>query len=60
MQPSRVSFGTYYSLKCLFIILSEGLQTFVESQGRVSEFSKRTSIETEIFLEVLSDLYVSA
>ena len=30
----------------------KGLQTFVESQGGVSEFSKRTSIKPEIFLEV--------
>ena len=28
----------------------KGLQTFVESQGGVSEFSKHTSIEPEIFL----------
>ncbi len=27
----------------------KGLQTFVESQGGVSEFSKRTSIEPETF-----------
>ena len=33
----------------------KGLQTFVESQGGVSEFSKRTSIKPEIFLEVLSE-----
>ena len=33
----------------------KGLQTFVESQGGVSEFSKRTSIEPEIFLEALSE-----
>ncbi len=32
----------------------KGLQTFVESQGGVSEFSKHTSIEPEIFLEALS------
>ena len=32
----------------------KGLQTFVESQGGVSEFSKRTSIEPEIFWEALS------
>ena len=32
----------------------KGLQTFVESQGGVSEFAKHTSIEPEIFLEALS------
>ena len=32
----------------------KGLRTFVESQGGVSEFSKRTSIEPEVFSEVLS------
>ena len=32
----------------------KGLQTFVESQGEVSEFSKCTSIEPEIFWEALS------
>ena len=29
----------------------KGLQTFIESQGGVSELSKRTSIKPEIFLE---------
>lgn len=33
----------------------KGLQTFVESQGGVSELSKRTNIEPEIFLDVLSN-----
>ena len=32
----------------------KGLQTFVESQGGVSEFAKHTSIEPEIFSEALS------
>ena len=32
----------------------KGLRTFVESQGGVSELSKRTSIEPEILSEVLS------
>ena len=32
----------------------KGLQTFVESQGGISEFSKHTSIDPETFLEVLS------
>ena len=32
----------------------KGLQTFVESQGAVSELSKRTCIEPKIFLEALS------
>ena len=32
----------------------KGLRTFVESQGGVPELSKRTNIEPEIFLEVLS------
>ena len=33
----------------------KGLRTFVESQGGVSELSKRTNIEPKIFSEVLSD-----
>ncbi len=33
----------------------KGLRTFVESQGGVSELSKRTNIEPEIFLDVLSN-----
>jgi DNA-binding phage protein len=32
----------------------KGLRTFVESQGGVSELSKRTNIEPEILSEVLS------
>lgn len=32
----------------------KGLQTFVESQGEISEFSKHTSIGPETFLEALS------
>ena len=33
----------------------KGLRTFVESQGGVPELSKRTNIEPEILLEVLSN-----
>ena len=33
----------------------KGLQTFIESQGGVSELSKRTSIEPEILLDALSN-----
>ena len=33
----------------------KGLRTFVESQGGVSELSKRTNIEPKIFSEILSD-----
>ena len=33
----------------------KGLRTFIESQGGVSELSKRTNIAPEIFLEVLSN-----
>ena len=33
----------------------KGLRTFVESQGGVSELSKRTNIEPEIFMDVLSN-----
>ena len=33
----------------------KGLRTFVESQGGVSELSKRTDIDSEILLEVLSN-----
>ena len=32
----------------------KGLQTFVESQGGVSKFSKRTSIDPEVFSAALS------
>ena len=34
----------------------KGLRTFIESQGSVSELSKRTSIEPEIFLDTLDTL----
>ena len=33
----------------------KGLRTFIESQGGVSELSKRTSIEPEILLDALSN-----
>ena len=33
----------------------KGLRTFIESQGGVSELSKRTGIETETLLDVLSN-----
>ncbi|MDE0400108.1 MAG: hypothetical protein OXL96_20110 [Candidatus Poribacteria bacterium] len=34
----------------------KGLRTFIESQGGVSELSKRTSIEPEILLDALSNV----
>lgn len=33
----------------------KGLQTFIESQGGVSELSELSSVEPEIFLQALSD-----
>ena len=33
----------------------KGIRTFVESQGGVSEFSKRTGIDTETLLNMLSN-----